>query len=240
MIRSGASVAIVVLMVMTVGTACAGQITALQLADGTSKSPEVTVHYTDANGNGSFSAKTFADPMVSKGTTTPEYYCIDLWHDNPLGSTYTITPTSTIGYGNSTSYADVDNRLAWLVNQPQNTVDQRAAVQLAMWYTIDNTGFSYSGGDTTLRNDYTSLISFSGYDPKTSYTAQFWSATHDPRNRLYQDLITAVPGSFTGQSVPEPGTLVLAGLALTTAVGIRAARRRRSIPRSSRTAAACS
>lgn len=202
----------------------AGQITDLTLYDGTSNSPIVTVNYSNADGSGNNYAETYADPQVSGGTTAPIYYCIDLWHDNYLGSTYTFDATATLSYVTST-FADVDNRLAWLVNQPQNTVDERAAVQLAMWYTIDNivtgsfAGFSYTGGDSTLRTDYNQLISFAGYNPDVSYTADFWAANHDPGNTLYQDLIS---------SVPEPNTLVLAGIGMAAGMGtcIRRGRRR--------------
>ena len=159
-----------------------------QLYDGTSNSPAVTVNYTNPDGTGSNSGQTYADPQVMPGTTTPLYYCIDLWHDNNLGSTYTITPVSSISFANTSTFSDVDKRLAWLVNQPQNTVDQRAAVQLAMWYTIDNKGFSYTGGDSTLRTDYNALIGFAGYNPTATYGAQFWS--RDPRSREH-----ALPGS---------------------------------------------
>jgi hypothetical protein len=219
------------LLVMTLaGAAEAGQITDLQLYDGTSNAPVVTVSYTNPDGTGSNSGLTYADPQVSNGTTTPLYYCIDLWHDNALGDTYTITPVSSISFANTSTFADVDNRLAWLVNQPQTTVDQRAAVQLALWYTIDNKGFSYTGGDSTLRTDYNALISFAGYNPATSYNAQLWSATHNAGNTLYQDLIDAVPGnSPPNNPVPEPGSFILAGIGLAAAVGFRVVRRRRRL-----------
>ena len=67
------------------------------------------------------------------------------------------------------------------MNQPQNTVDQRAAVQLAMWYTIDNKGFSYTGGDSTLRTDYNALIGFAGYNPSGHVRRPVLEC--DPRSR---------------------------------------------------------
>ena len=213
------------------GPAPAGQITNLQLYDGTSASPIVTVTYSGANGTGTISEAVYADPQVSGGTTAPIYYCVDLWHDNYLGSTYTITPVSTLPYQTST-FSDVDNRLAWLVNQAQNTVDERAAVQLAMWYTIDNvhtasfSGFSFTGGDTALVNDYNSLISFAGYNPDVTYSAQLWAATHDAGNTLYQDLISAGP-PITTTSVPEPGAGMLAAVGLGSSLGLYWRRRMR-------------
>jgi hypothetical protein len=214
-----------------VGQAPAGQITNLQLYDGTSASPIVTVTYSGPTGTGTTSEAVYADPQVSGGTTAPIYYCVDLWHDNDLGSTYTITPVSTLSYATST-FADVDNRLAWLVNQAQNTVDERAAVQLAMWYTIDNihtasfSGFSFTGGDSALVTDYSNLISFAGYDPGVNYSAQLWAATHDAGNTLYQDLISAGP-PITTTSVPEPGAGILAAVGLGSSLGLYGRRRMR-------------
>ena len=175
-------------------------------------------------GTASNSAETYADPQVSGGTKAPIYYCIDLWHDNNFGSSYTFTPTASLSYATST-FKDVDNRLAWLIDQPQNTVDERAAVQLALWYTIDDidtktfSGFSYTGGDSTLRAEYNQLISFAGYNPDVHYATQLYAANHDPNNLLYQDLISAVP---------EPSTLMLAGLGLAGSLGIFVRRARKS------------
>jgi Thioester domain len=210
----------------------AGQITNLQLYDGTSGSPIVTVYYSNADGSGRNSAETYADPQVSGGTTAPIYYCVDLWHDNYLGSSYTITPVAGIAYGTST-FADVDNRIAWLLAQPQATVDERAAVQLAIWYTTDNLhttqfdGFSFTGGDAALVNDYDTLIRFTGYNPSISYTAQFWDATHDPGNMLYQNMVTAAPRFVFNASVPEPDGRVLAGIGVLAVWGLSCWRRRR-------------
>ena len=77
----------------------------------------------------------------------PLFYCVDLWHDNYIGSSYTITPVATMAFTNST-FSDVDNRIGWLLTQDQSTPDARAAVQLAIWYTVDNKGFSMSSGDS--------------------------------------------------------------------------------------------
>jgi hypothetical protein len=93
-----------------------------------------------------------------------------------------------------------------------------------MWYTIDDihttrfSGFSFSGGNSALRNDYDALIRFVGYDPEVHYSAQFWAATHDRSNRLYQDLI--------GAAVPEPDGRTLMGVGLLAAVGLHFRRRR--------------
>jgi len=201
-----------VLSLALVSSASAGQITNLQLYDGTSAAPLASISYTNADGTGSNSAYVYADPQVSFGTNTPIYYCVDLWHDNYLGSTYTITNVASMPFGAST-FSDVDNRIGWLLTQDQGTPDARAAVQLAMWYAIDNkpgqnvNGFSMSTGDSTITSLYNQLISFAGYDSNTVYSADFWQATHDSSNTLYQDLVSAPGNSFNGSSVPEPGTI---------------------------------
>jgi hypothetical protein len=209
-----------------IGTAEAGQIQDLQLFDGTGGSATVTINYTNADGTGSTSAYCYADPQVNDNTTAPMYYCVDLWHDNYLGSTYTITQVATMAFSDST-FSDVDNRIAWLLTQPQSTADERGAVQLAIWYTVDNvnSGFSYSGGDGTMRSDYNALIGFAGYDPAVSDSADFFQATHDSTNTLYQDLVSAPGGNFGVQSVPEPGSVVLAGIAVLALAGVGLRRR---------------
>ena len=108
------------LLALCFGTSArGGQITSLQVYDG-GNSPTAMIYYTGANGTGSYSAYVYADPQVSFGTTTPLFYCVDLWHDNYLGSTYTITPASSMTFANST-YCDVDNRIGWLLSQDQST-----------------------------------------------------------------------------------------------------------------------
>lgn len=219
-----------VLSMVMIGATEAGQITNLQLYDGTSVSPIVTINYTNADGTGNNSAAVYADPQVSNGTTTPMYYCVDIWHENDLGSTYTINPVSSISFGTST-FSDADNRIGWLLTQDQTSVDARAAVQLAIWYTIDNVhnaqlaGFSFSGGDANIKGDYQSLIGFAGYNPNLNYAADFERASHGGGcNTLYQDLVSG-PVNITTQSVPEPGSIVLAGIALLSLAGVQLRRR---------------
>ncbi len=167
---------------------------------------------------------------MSFGTTNPLFYCVDLWHDNYLGSTYTITPVSSMSFSNST-FTDVDNRIGWLLAQDQSTPETRAAVQLAIWYTVDNkpgagaSGFSMSTGDSTITSDYNQLITFTGYNPAQNYEAQFWQATHDPNNTLYQDLVSTGGTNFQINSVPEPSSIAMGSCGLLFLVGLVARRR---------------
>jgi hypothetical protein len=153
------------------------------------------------------------------------YYCVDLWHDNYLGSTYTITPVGNMVFSNS-AFADVDNRIGWLLKQDQSTPGARAAVQLGIWYTVDNkpgvgsTGFSMSTGDPAITSRFDQLIDFDGYDSKKVYSADFWAATHDPSNTLYQDLVSDPGIGFGARTVPEPSTFVLGCICL---IGLAAA-----------------
>jgi hypothetical protein len=211
-------VMVITLSLAMTSAAHAGQITNLQLFDG-GAAPTATLTYTNADGTGTNVADFAADPQVSYGTAAPLYYCVDLWHDNNIGDTYTITPVSSMLFANS-AYSDADNRIGWLLNQDQSTALTRAAVQLAIWYTVDNkpgpgaSPFSMSVGDPTITNDYNTLITFAGYDPATNYAAQFWQATHDASNTLYQDVVSAPPfgiGIYNA-AVPEPASLVQAAL----------------------------
>ena len=61
--------------------------------------------------------------------------------------------------------------------------------------------------NSTITSDYNQLISFSGYSPGQSYDAQFWQATHDSGNTLYQDLVWRPGIDFHSGAVPEPRAL---------------------------------
>jgi Thioester domain len=204
---------IATLSFMVVNPANAGSITNLQLYDG-SAAPTATITFTNANGTGSNTEYVYADPQVSYGTTAPLYYCVDLWHDNSIGDTYTITKVASMAFTNST-LGNVDKRIGWLLSQDQSTADERAAVQLAIWYTVDSKGFSMSSGDGTITADYYALISFAGFNPADTYSADFWQAAHDSTNTLYQDLASARPGGVENfASVPEPSAHVLLSISV--------------------------
>ena len=72
-----------------------------------------------------------------------------------------------------------------------------------------------STSDSTITNDYNAFISFAGYDSADTYTADFWQATRDPSNPLYQDLVSDPPGGvIITASVPEPSSHVLASISI--------------------------
>ena len=188
------------------------------------------------DGTGSYSAYVYADPQVSYGTKLP---CFIAWTSGTTitsGRRTRSLPSPPWRFANST-FSDVDNRIGWLLSQDQSTAEARAAVQLAIWYTVDNkptlhsSGFSMSTGDATITSDYNQLISFSGYDPAKNYQAQFWQATHDSGNTLYQDLASAPGLKFQSSSVPEPSSLMTGACGLLFVIGFvsrRRSRRRRS------------
>jgi hypothetical protein len=139
---------------------------------------------------------------------------VDLWHDNSIGNTYAINQVASMTFTNS-AFGDIDNRIGWLMSQDQSTADERAAVQLAIWYAVDSKGFSMTSGDATITADYNALISFIGYNPGQTYAAYFWQAIHDSTNTLYQDLVSARTGGVvTNASVPEPPAHVLMSISV--------------------------
>ena len=82
-----------------------------------------------------------------------------------------------------------------------------------------------STSDSTITNDYNQLIAFSGYNPAQNYEAQFWQATHDSGNTLYQDLVSAAGPDFHTNAVPEPSSFVMGAGGLLFLVGIVTRRR---------------
>jgi hypothetical protein len=218
------------------GTATAGQTTVtlsdLQVLSGT---PTVDITYTNANGTGSITENgVYAGPQVNGGVTnSPVYYCVDLWHDNGIGSTYSLVtpPIPSITFPNS-SYANVDNTIGWMLTQDQSTPDSRAAVQLAIWYAIDSPGvnngndinFSFTGGDATVVTDYNKLIAGTGIDGGANYgPSETYSATFYQALSANQNLVTG--GSFGTESVPEPSSLILGAISALALAGFYGWRR---------------
>jgi hypothetical protein len=86
-----------------------------------------------------------------------------------------------------------------------------------------------STSDPTITNDYNQLITFSGYNPGQNYGVQFWQATHDPSNALYQDLASTLP-DFQANSVPEPSSAVMGAAGLLFIVAMISRRRSQRRP----------
>ena len=210
-------------------SASAGQINNLQLYDGNA-SPIVTINYTGSYGSGNYSATVYADPQVSYGTTAPIFYCVDLWHDNYIGSTYTITPVSHMSFSNST-FCDVDNRIGWLLSKtraPPIKTRGRAACHLVhrrrqAWTRLARLFDQHERAtDDPERLQQARLLRW--LQPLSELRwPQFWAATHDPSNTLYQDLVTAPSSNFQANgAVPEPSSVVLGATGLVFLVGFTA------------------
>jgi hypothetical protein len=90
-----------------------------------------------------------------------------------------------------------------------------------------------TSSDSAVTADYNALISFAGYDSDDFYAANFWQATHDSTNTLYQNLVSAPSGEGVNNlAVPEPGSLWLALMALVVVAAVDFCRARaRAWPR---------
>jgi hypothetical protein len=181
--------------------------------------------------NGSLPGATDQNTSSSPQFTSPgsvPAYCSDPWHENVLGSPYTVVSASGLsasdigtapgGYA-AIGAGDASNRIGWIMshapsdsNSSLAAVDERGAMQLAIWYTVDayydhglQSQFSYTGGDAGMRADYNALVSFAGYNNCTTYGADFFAAEHS--GNLFQDLVTV-------GSVPEPTTALLGSVGL--------------------------
>ncbi len=171
---------------------------------------------------GGTNENTSSSPQIdTSGSILGPVYCSDPWHDNYLGSQYVVDAHSSLSSDMPTDIiSDASNRIGWILSHsPSNTdfslaaVDERGAMQLAIWYTVDSTnsgsGFSYTGGDSGMFADYNNLVSFAGYNPNVGYGADFYAAQHN--GNLYQDLVTV-------GSVPEPSTVVLGSIGFTLVI----------------------
>jgi MYXO-CTERM domain-containing protein len=160
----------------------------------------------------------YGDAQTATNWTNPNgssipLYCIDLLHDNILGSSYQLTT-----WTNPNSFSsDALNRVAWAADNANPAGYGAAAAQLLIWSTIDpNFKVINWNGDTALQSAYNNMVTAMNteYNSQTNYSASFFDAVHQPSSDN-QDLVVAAP---------EPSTMVIAGLG---AVGLIAYGRRR-------------
>ncbi|APW62151.1 PEP-CTERM sorting domain-containing protein [Paludisphaera borealis] len=193
----------------------------------------VQVKYTGQNSWQSTTAGAFTETPISPGGSAFNAYCVSLnisvgngpdtihaTTTSPLSSVTNASP-----YFANSGYSDVGNRLAYLLTQfSATTADQKSAMALAIWDTIDSK-FMYRYATTSIDNLYNQYTSFSNYNSHTAYGGTNATLFVVNANDHYQNLIALTSYG----SVPEPASIVSAvvGLAGMGLVGLR--RRRKAV-----------
>jgi MYXO-CTERM domain-containing protein len=161
-------------------------------------------------------AQTATNWTNSDGSSIP-VYCIDLSHDNFLGTSYQLT-----SWTNPNSFSsDVLNRVAWAADNAGLAAYGPAAAQLLIWSIIDpNFSVINWNGDGALQTAYNNMVTVmsTDYNSHTSYSSSFFDAVHQPSTDN-QDLVVGAP---------EPSTMVIAGLGAVGLVAYGRRRRRRA------------
>lgn len=210
-------------MLPTAARADVGVVTNIGLFGGGSapinaNSTIVEIAYTGNSGVWVYGDAQTATNVTFNGSSVP-LYCIDLNHDNTLGSSYAVSSfTNRNGFS-----ANVLNEIAWTAENAGNTGYGPAAAQLLIWSFLDpNFKVINWNGDTGLQAAYNQLVSqmATGYQSSTNYLghAKFYDAAHVPSASMNQDLVFATP---------EPSTFVIAGLGSLGLVGYGWRRRAR-------------
>jgi hypothetical protein len=171
----------------------------------------------------------YGDAQTATNWTNPNgssipLYCIDLTHDNTLGSSYNLTTWTN---PNSIS-SDALNRVAWAVENSSLSGFGPAATQLLVWSVIDPNfkviNWNGNTGSGSLQASYTSLVNTmnSLYSATVNYLpgTQFYDAVHQPSSSMNQDL------AFIAS--PEPSTFAIAVLGSLGLIGYGLRRRARS------------
>jgi hypothetical protein len=148
----------------------------------------------------------YGDAQTATNWTNPNgssipFYCIDLSHDNILGSSYQLT-----AWTNPNSYScDALNRVAWAADNASLAGYGPAAAQLLIWSIIDpNFSVINWNGDSALHTAFNTMVTAMNteYNSHTNYSASFFDAVHSPSTDN-QDLVVGAP---------EPSTMLIGGL----------------------------
>jgi hypothetical protein len=170
----------------------------------------VEIKFTGNSGVWVYADAQTATNFTSNGSSIP-LYCIDLRHDNTLGSSYQLT-----AWTNPSSFsASALNETAWAMENAGSAGYGPAAAQLLIWSFLDpNFQVINWNGETALHTAYNQLVSImtAQYNSTVNYLgeAQFFDAVHQPQSNMNQDL---------GFALPEPSTLVIAGLGAAGLIG---------------------
>jgi len=171
---------------------------------------------------GSSGVWVYGDAQTATNWTNPNgssipLYCIDLTHDNFLGSSYQLTT-----WTNPNSFSsDALNRVAWAADNAGLAGYGPAAAQLLIWSIIDpNFTVINWNGDSALQAAYNNMVTAmsTGYNSHTNYSASFFDAVHQPSGDN-QDLVVGAP---------EPSTLMIASLGAVGLIAYGLRRRRRA------------
>jgi len=210
------------LVLLTSEVSAGSLVTNIGLYDG-GNAPIVEIQYT---GNGG--TWVYADAQTATNWTTPNgshipLYCIDLQHDNYLGSSYQLT-----AWTNPNSFSsDSLNRVAWTIHNTIPAADGPAASQLLIWSVIDPNfsviNWNGNTGPGSLEAAYDTLADRmnADYNPQTDYLpgVAFFDAVHQPQSYMNQDLAM--------DPAPEPASIVtgsIGALSLVILVWFRRAR----------------
>jgi len=177
----------------------------------------IEIQFTGNSGSWVYGDAQTATNWTNPGGSAIPLYCIDLAHDNYVGSSYQLTAWSN---PNSLS-SDTLNRIAWAAANASLTGYGPAATQLLMWSVIDpNFKVINWDGESALQAAYQNVVGEmnSRYNGNANYLpqAQFFDAVHEPAGNLNQDLVLGIPDP---PSAPEPSTLVIAVLGALGLIG---------------------
>ncbi|WP_156512595.1 PEP-CTERM sorting domain-containing protein [Planctomyces sp. SH-PL62] len=190
----------------------------------------VNMTYSTGSGTGSETGGAGAFTLTPTGPAGPAFagFCVSPdvqvgWGPDTIYAS-SVLELNTVGqsFFTHSSFSDVGNRLAYLlVTHGGGDSTANSALALAIWYTMDQ-NFSYTGGNTAVNNQYSSFITFAGYDGGTFYGEGLAKLFVIDPVGSYQNMI-----GLTGQNfVPEPASLVSAAVGM-GAMGLFGYRRTR-------------